>query len=206
MTEFSLVLIPTLSTVPGPGARGEALALAMPVVPVSFQGSGGTARLVLGTSPFVSPDGDSLPPTHPQNDSLPLSAFLNLNVAQTLPENHAEGEILLAEPSVENPAARSQTMGRSEQGFESREERADSASPSAGPSFPTADEGHFEAAGAGNTEKGGLEAHKSGSWIEFLQSLLIAVGIPVIWSFYRAPHADKRSDSVGKQRRSAATR
>src|SRR5262245_22758189 len=83
LTESSLALVPTLSTVPQPRVRAEAPAPLAPSVVAPFQGPVGTDRLVSST--LVSPPaGDLLPPKNAHANSLALSAFLDLGGAQAL--------------------------------------------------------------------------------------------------------------------------
>jgi len=218
--ESSLVLIPTLSTVPGPGGRVETPVPAPPVVTVSFQGSGGAAWTVFDCTLFLPGADDSLPPGHTQNDSLPLHAFLDLNTVPTLPENPAGGQqpdtTLSSSPVAtggspvasfatgEPPVAtggdtRPSTIVGRDQEFGISEESTDS-SPRVDPSLLIPDAGRFESADDGRAGNGGIESHNSGSWRELLKRLLVAASIPVIWACCRVPHAAGRPACDRKKR------
>jgi uncharacterized protein (TIGR03118 family) len=89
--ESSLAMIPTLSTVSQPGARGAVHLAETPTVAASFQTSVGASPWVASTHfPFSADDFPFRRDIQP--DSLPLSAFLDLNATYALPRNSTGGQ------------------------------------------------------------------------------------------------------------------
>src|SRR5207248_8406948 len=106
MTEASLVLMPTLSTGPQPRALAEAPTSA---VAARFPADPGNDWTSLGTTPFTPTADGSPSPENPRNNSLALSAFLDLIATEALPGNSVEEQRPDAKPdaigSRRSPAA-----------------------------------------------------------------------------------------------------
>jgi uncharacterized protein (TIGR03118 family) len=209
LTESSLALIPTLSTVPQLGAQVEAPAVATLVRALSFPAYARTALPLSNPGSFPPQAVDSPPLENAGNNSLGLSVLFNLNAAPAWsdhpipwqsPETNrglvdtrwpssgdgsARADGLFAGPYLEDLQARSNV----EQGSESypasgRADKVLAQVPS---------EGRPPSAGERRAESKAFTSHDRGSWTRLLSSLLVVVGIPVISALCRRHRAGSLS-------------
>jgi hypothetical protein len=89
LSESSLALAPTLSTVSQPGARIEALVPAAPTGGDSSSGSVSTGVPASNAVRLISADENSQPARGAPNHAVALNAFLDLNTSQEVPRKKA---------------------------------------------------------------------------------------------------------------------
>jgi uncharacterized protein (TIGR03118 family) len=175
MTESSLVLIPTLSTVVQAMTRIETAAH----VADSFRGSVGMALGVSSMPLFLPPVADSSLPKDIRNNSLALNAFLDLNVPQTLPEDPVWGQ--QSDSQRDSLGDRHWLAVSIDVGAQSLLAESDIVNPEASSSADQAPKSLRPSGQADNVlVQVSSEARGRQCWTELLSSLLVAISIPVI--------------------------
>jgi uncharacterized protein (TIGR03118 family) len=91
-TKSSLILIPTLSTLPSPGARNEPPVLPSTVGEISMKGGISIAAPAANSGILISSPGYSTPASAVPDDAVPLHSFLTLNPVSYVPQNDAEDQ------------------------------------------------------------------------------------------------------------------
>jgi uncharacterized protein (TIGR03118 family) len=201
VTDSSLLLVPTLSTVPPSRAPAESPAAAAPVVVVRVPLR--TDRPPSDVTLVPPPDADPSPPANPRTGSLALAAFLDVHPSQTLTHNPAAGH----RPKFERDTvgARRSSVGGRVVGGESPPAEPQAEIPAVlpgaerGPQSPPlpgegdeglgSEQGRPEPVGDRPVRQEGIVTHDRG-WKELLGSLLVTVSVSAVYVLRRGhrPH------------------
>jgi uncharacterized protein (TIGR03118 family) len=195
--DSSLLMIPTLTPFSGPASSLDAPIAAVQVVGDSVPG---TSAVAWGTSDtLLRTTGDEAPSTgEARNSSLPLHAFLDWNSSQTVPEGSAEevqprpskaGDVeagrVATEVRSQDAEGSSRTSEVRDSGLGIHEEQTQLPSPAThSPQVPSAARSH-DSTGDRTSGDGDVDA-PHGGWRGFLQGVLVAVGVPLIWAMHPA--------------------
>jgi uncharacterized protein (TIGR03118 family) len=188
LRESSLLLVPTLSSVPQAGTRLETPAAASPIADASFSGPVGRAAMAPSSTPV--PTAGSGPPAA---TALALNALLDLSSSPTVAPQTAGLPRLSSGPHAAD-SARSPLADRDvrpdgllaevslqEQSAPLAEEQDAQAHPPSGPA-------HFALAGdrvaaEQGAEDKSVETRIGGTWTK-LMNLLVVATIPAAWAFW----------------------